>query len=56
MAVMTENDNGWGIHKELFDNLRRLLRDHQRRLIQTPDPSDPWWFLVDPEAADNPWD
>ena len=34
----------------VVDDLRRIIRSHQLRLIETQDKTDPWWFLVDPEA------
>lgn len=56
MLIMNENDNGWSIHKDILSNLRSLIRAHQRHLIENPNPQDPWWFLIDPDAEDNPWD
>lgn len=52
MPVMGSTDPEWEAHAELFDNLRTLLRKHQRHLIENPDSADPWWFLVDPDAPE----
>jgi len=56
MAVMGSNDPEWGIHTDMLTDVRRLLRRHQRHLIDHPNPHDPWWFLVDPNAEDGAWD
>lgn len=46
---------------EFVSNLRYAIRRAQRQLIANPNPSDPWWFLVDPDAPEvaddtpNPW-
>lgn len=39
---------------ELVENMRRTVRRAQLRLIEDPDASDPWWFLVDPDATNAP--
>lgn len=46
---------------EFVGNLRHSIRRAQRQLIENPDPTSPWWFLVDPDAPEvddgvtNPW-
>ncbi len=46
MHVMEPND-------ELALHLRRFIRRAQQQLIAHPDPADPWWFLVDPDASED---
>lgn len=46
---------------EFVGNLRHSIRRAQRQLIENPDPTSPWWFLVDPDAPEvddgvtDPW-
>lgn len=35
---------------KLLEGLRLSIRQGQLDLMANPDPSSPWWFLVDPEA------
>jgi hypothetical protein len=43
-------DSEWAIHQKFITSLRTFLREHQQHLIANPDPTDDWWFLVDPSA------
>lgn len=46
---------------EFVGNLRHSIRRAQRQLIENPDPTSLWWFLVDPDAPEvddgvtSPW-
>jgi hypothetical protein len=41
----------WPIHEEMLVNLAQGIWRHQQALRANPDPCDPWWFLVDIDAA-----
>ena len=49
-----EPNGEWGVHLEMLESLRYIIRRHQQKLIESPDPSNEWWFLVDPNAANAP--
>ena len=40
------------ITRQMFLTMRRNLWKHQQHLKDNPDPSDDWWFLVDPDAPE----
>lgn len=40
------------ITQQLLLSLRSFLWRHQQHLRANPDPTDDWWFLVDPDAPE----
>lgn len=37
----------------LLESIRLIVRNAQDELRANPDPTSPWWFLVDPDAEFN---
>ena len=40
------------VTRQLLLSLRHSIWRHQQHLLANPDPTDEWWFLVDPSAAE----
>ena len=46
------NDSESHITRQLMLTLRHELWSYQQHLKANPDPSDDWWFLVDPDTPE----
>lgn len=51
-GVLTDSDAESGITQQLLLTLRRNLWEYQQHLRANPDPTDDWWFLMDPDAPE----
>ena len=55
MAALVANDEQPATDEraatvKLLESLRLSIRHGQLELMANPDPTSPWWFLVDPHA------
>jgi hypothetical protein len=51
MVIMTTQGPTLDDHsRRFFMEMRRAIHNAQMELRDNPDPDDPWWFLVVPDA------
>ena len=55
LAAMQANESrpqadDFGAYDRMLESFRLIVRQAQLDLLAEPDPTSPWWFLVDPVA------